>query len=206
MNPSRLPLLAALGAALAASACCTLPLALAAVGVGGAFASSLAVLEPYRPLFVTLAAGALGLAFWRSARAVAAPEAVASEGPDCACDDAPRHRTRWVLLAGATVAVAILVAAPALLSRTGPGSAEAVVQPVSVETEREVVVRIEGMTCEACARGVEATLGRTEGVLAASVGMTPPEARIRYDDTRTTPEALVEAVEALGYEAEIAGR
>ena len=204
MNPSRLPLLAALGAALAASACCTLPLALAAVGVGGAFASSLAVLEPYRPLFVALAVGALGVAFWRSARAT--PEAVASEGPDCACDDAPRHRTRWVLLAGATVAVAALVAAPALLSRETPTSAEAVVQPVSVETEREVVVRIEGMTCDACARGVEATLARTEGVLAASVGMTPPEARIRYDDVRTTPEALVEAIEALGYEADVAAR
>jgi copper chaperone CopZ len=62
------------------------------------------------------------------------------------------------------------------------------------------------MTCDACARGVEATLARTEGVLAASVGMTPPEARIRYDDVRTTPEALVEAIEALGYEADVAAR
>jgi copper chaperone CopZ len=181
-------------------------MALAAVGVGGAFASSLAVLEPYRPLFVTLAVGALGVAFWRSASAGTASETVTAEGPDCACDDASRHRTRWVLLVGTTIAVAALVAAPALLSRDTPTSADAVVQPVSVETEREVVVRIEGMTCDACARGVEATLARTEGVLAASVGMTPPEARIRYDDTRTTSEALVEAVEALGYEVEVVVR
>jgi copper chaperone CopZ len=92
------------------------------------------------------------------------------------------------------------------LSRATPTSPETVVQPVSVETEREVVVRIEGMTCDACARGVEATLARTEGVLAASVGMTPPEARIRYDYVRTTPEALVEAIETLGYEADVAAR
>ena len=48
------------------------------------------------------------------------------------------------------------------------------------------------MTCDACARGVEATLGRTEGVVSASVTMEPPEARIRFDEEVTTPENLID--------------
>lgn len=199
-------LVAALGAAFAASACCTLPLALAALGVGGAFASTFAAVEPYRGVFIGLAVVALAFAFWRSVGASTVPEVAEGGGPDCACDDAPRTRTRWALLVGAAVVVTMLVVAPAFLSRAVPRPTEEGGRPVSLKTDREVVVLIEGMTCTACARGVEATLGREVGVLAATVGMTPPEARIRYDSSRTTPEVVVETIAALGYDAEIVPR
>lgn len=199
---------AALGAAFAASACCTLPLLLVAVGVGGAFASSLAVLEPYRGVFVALAIGALGFAFWRGSKAEATPSDDASEegGPDCACDTPQRSGMRWTVLAGAAVVTVVLLAAPTLLSMTATQPGEANVQPVSLASEREAVVRIEGMTCAACARGVEASLGRTAGVVSAVITMEPPDARIRYDEALTTPEALAEAIESLGYETEIITR
>lgn len=193
-------LAAALGAAFAASACCTLPLLLAAVGIGGAFASSLAVLEPYRPVFVVLSVAALGFAFWRSGGTGGRAEA---EGPDCDCETPKRSRARWAVLGSAAVVIAALLVAPTLLSMTATQPAEANVQPVSLASEREAVVRIEGMTCAACARGVEATLGRTEGVVSAVVTMEPPEARIRYDEAVTTAEALAEAIEAMGYRAEV---
>ena len=83
---------------------------------------------------------------------------------------------------------------------------ESPVQQVSLASDREAVVRIDGMTCDACARGVEATLGRTEGVVSASVTMEPPEARIRFDEEVTTPEALAEVIASLGYETEIVSR
>jgi copper chaperone CopZ len=201
-------LAAALGAAFAASACCTLPLLLAAVGVGGAFASSLSVLEPYRGVFVTLAIAALGFAFWRSAKedGRAAENASGEADPDCACDAPQRSRARWTVLAGAAVVIAALLAAPTILSMTAPRPAETNVQPVSLASEREAVVRIEGMTCAACAQGIEASLGRAEGVVSVVVTMEPPEARIRYDEAVTTPEALAEAIESLGYETEIVPR
>jgi len=69
--------------------------------------------------------------------------------------------------------------------------------------EEEVVIRIEGMTCSACANGVAASLRRVEGVIEAEVSIEPPEAHIRYDTSETSTEALVEAIEELGYEAEI---
>src|SRR5690606_30509537 len=89
------------------------------------------------------------------------------------------------------------------LSVTEAQPGEANVQPVSLASEREAVVRIEGMTCAACARGVEATLQREAGVVSAIVTMEPPEARIRYDEAVTSAEALAEAIEAMGYRAEV---
>ena len=69
-------------AALAASTCCVLPLALGSLGLGGAFASNLAEMAPYQTAFrfrltalVVLAAG-----FWTAY----ARRPVTSEGAACA--------------------------------------------------------------------------------------------------------------------------
>ncbi len=73
----------------------------------------------------------------------------------------------------------------------------------NIAEEEEVVIQIEGMTCSACATGVAASLRRVEGVIEAEVSIEPPEAHIRFDPSETSAEALVEAIEDLGYEAEI---
>jgi len=51
-------------AALAASTCCVLPLALGALGVGGAVASTLTALAPFQTVFRVLAILLLGAGFW----------------------------------------------------------------------------------------------------------------------------------------------
>lgn len=62
--------------AVAASACCLLPLALFSLGIGGAWIANLTALAPYQPLFVTATAGFLGygfyLVYWKPVRACAA--------------------------------------------------------------------------------------------------------------------------------------
>ena len=63
-------LIGAVLSGVAATACCVLPLVLLALGVGGTWASRLAVLEPYRPLFVALTVLLLGFAFYRAYRPV----------------------------------------------------------------------------------------------------------------------------------------
>lgn len=52
-------------AAFGASACCFGPLALVAVGLGGAWAARLRLLEPLQPVFVGLTLLFLGVAFHR---------------------------------------------------------------------------------------------------------------------------------------------
>ncbi len=103
---SRLPrasLLAAVLAAVGASACCIGPLVLLGLGVGGAWIGTLTVLEPYRPVFIGLALLFLFLAYRRLYRA----PAVCAAGGACA-DPAPRHRQRLVFWAVAALMVALI--------------------------------------------------------------------------------------------------
>lgn len=56
-------MIAAVIMALGASLCCVGPLALLALGIGGTWISSLAALEPYRPVFIVITLVFLFLAF-----------------------------------------------------------------------------------------------------------------------------------------------
>jgi mercuric ion transport protein len=51
-------------AALAASSCCVLPLALFGLGVSGAWIGHLTRLAPYQPYFIAGTAGCLGFGYW----------------------------------------------------------------------------------------------------------------------------------------------
>ena len=80
------PLLAGGLAALLASACCLGPLVLLALGVSGAWIGNLTALEPYRPVFIVVAAGALVVAerrIWR-------PQSVCAPGEVCAVPQVQR--------------------------------------------------------------------------------------------------------------------
>lgn len=53
-------------AALGASSCCVLPLALAVAGISGAWIGGLTALAPYQPLFLGLGALLVGSGLWRT--------------------------------------------------------------------------------------------------------------------------------------------
>ena len=59
---------------------------------------------------------------------------------------------------------------------------------------------IEGMTCSSCAGRVEKSLNKLEGV-EATVNFATERATVSFDPERVAPEALVEAVEGVGYSA-----
>lgn len=50
--------------AILASSCCILPLVLISFGVSGAWIGNLTALEPYKPVFITIAVVFLGAGFW----------------------------------------------------------------------------------------------------------------------------------------------
>lgn len=50
--------------ALAATACCIVPLVLFTLGVGGAWMSNLTSLAPYQPYILALTVGCLGYGYW----------------------------------------------------------------------------------------------------------------------------------------------
>ncbi|WP_340818394.1 heavy metal translocating P-type ATPase [Methanolobus sp. WCC4] len=65
----------------------------------------------------------------------------------------------------------------------------------------KTVLEIEGMTCASCAKRVEDALGKTEGVVSASVNLPAEKAFVEYDPDITDMDALVKAVQDTGYGA-----
>ncbi|GIL03248.1 MAG: hypothetical protein BroJett030_31470 [Alphaproteobacteria bacterium] len=59
-------------AALAASSCCILPLALFSLGASGVWIGTLTALSPYQPFFIALSGVFLGAGYWRVYRKPAA--------------------------------------------------------------------------------------------------------------------------------------
>jgi Cu+-exporting ATPase len=59
------------------------------------------------------------------------------------------------------------------------------------------------MTCAACQAAVQRALSKEPGVLDASVNLMTESAAVTFDPARTTPDAIVGAIQRVGYEAEI---
>jgi len=186
-------LIGAVAAAVAASACCVLPLLLAVVGVGGAWVGSLTALEPYRPVFVALSVAALGFAVYREYRT--------SPGPECDCEVTVRDQTRRILLGFAVLAVLGLIVSPTIISLASQGSD--VPATVAESGLQEVTLELENMTCTSCEVTVREALERVEGVTVLQVMAEPPQAVVRYDSSRHSWEALVEATTSAGYPSRI---
>ena len=70
------------------------------------------------------------------------------------------------------------------------------------ETSRKLDLPVRGMTCASCANRVERNLNDLEGV-EATVNFATEHASVSYDEAAVSPEDLIAAVEAAGYEAEL---
>ena len=66
-----------------------------------------------------------------------------------------------------------------------------------------ITIPVTGMTCAGCQAGVQRALQRTPGVEDATVSLMTGSAAVRFDPAATTPQALVEAILATGYGAEL---
>lgn len=85
-------------AAILASTCCVGPLVLITLGFSGAWISNLTVLEPYRPIFISVAAVALFVAWWR----IWQPAVTCAPGQVCAV---PQIKRTYKFLFGLVVAL-----------------------------------------------------------------------------------------------------
>jgi len=65
----------------------------------------------------------------------------------------------------------------------------------------QVALKVQGMTCQGCARSVKKVLESVEGVQSADVSLDRGEARVVYDPGRASLERLKAAVAAAGYQA-----
>lgn len=100
--------------AIAASACCIVPLVLFSLGVSGAWIGQLTALSPYQPIFLTIAVGFLGYGYWLVYRK---PKITCTEGEACA-RPLPRVLVKlslWLATALALLALAWPLIVPLIL-------------------------------------------------------------------------------------------
>lgn len=179
----------ALVSAALASMCCILPLGL---GVAGLSTTAIAAFfEPLRPWFLALTGLLLSIGFYFALRRPI-------EGEACGTEWRRLTRLSKLTLWLSTVAVVALALFPTLAGVAGGGGSE-----LAPATASEVVeLRIDGMTCEACAAAVRDALLEVPGVVDAAVSFEEARARVRLRAERPpTVRALVAAVEEVGYGA-----
>jgi len=186
--------------AVAASVCCVVPLVLLALGISGAWVSSLTVLQPYRPIFIIVTLLFLGYAFYRVYRK---PKEEDCE-PGSYCANPKSDRINKIALWTVTLLVIGLLVFPYLVPMTSQAStATPVTTPVKTE---KVVLSVQGMTCNGCVLTVTKSLKKVDGVTDAMVTLEPPIAVVKYDPTEVSVEQLIETTTNAGYPSKVKER
>ncbi len=108
-------------------------------------------------------------------------------------------RTLSVLVAGLIIAFAAQGVSPA--HACGDEAPEQTKTPA--DAPAQAVLAVEGMTCDGCAGQLEGVLVKLDGVVAAVVSYDSASATIGYDPAKTTPSALIAAIEKAGYKAKV---
>jgi copper chaperone len=66
----------------------------------------------------------------------------------------------------------------------------------------KTLLNVSGMTCGNCVKKVETALNGLEGVEKAKVDLENASAKVKYDETKQSPESLSRAVTEAGYKSE----
>lgn len=185
----------ALTAAILASACCWLPLAL--VGTGASAAGAAGYFETYRPYFLALTVAILGFGFYFVY--VRKPRCAPGEG--CALPNPKVQRLNKITLWAATAMVVVVAAFPSygslLLGGDGQGAAAQAVASAPDSIERTYI--ISGMTCESCTAHVRSTIEALPGVQAVEVSYSGGMARVVFEPQAADDSAVSEAIKSIGY-------
>jgi len=179
----------ALASAGLASVCCIGPLVLTALGVGSLGLA--AGLTHYRPLFLALTGLVLAAGFYLTYRK---RSMVCADG-DCELRSGSRtmKAALWLITA-LTVGVATFPNWSAWVLARGPA-----VAPAGAET---IQLRVSGMDCTACTVAIKKSVEKVPGVYSASVDFDKQQAAV-LTDGKADPRAVLKAVAAAGYKAEI---
>ncbi|MGR3174730.1 MAG: mercuric transporter MerT family protein [Candidatus Scalindua sp.] len=181
-----------ISAAILASSCCVGPLIIAGLGIGsiGIFSS----LEKYRPVFMIITFAFIGMVFYFTYRTKKSDEC-------CDINKVKIDRIRKIVLWTITAVAVGLLLFPYVYGTFG--KSDSVVQ--MNDDLQKVVITVEGMTCEACAKSINSTLSKIQGVMAVSVSFEKKQAIVGFNNNvKDIPEnKLLTAIENIGYKTSI---
>jgi copper chaperone CopZ len=72
---------------------------------------------------------------------------------------------------------------------------------VSLAATKTTTFAVKGWTCGSCAASTRIALKKVDGVEDVKTDLEKAEVLVTYDDTRTAPDKMVQAIERLGYKA-----
>jgi len=78
--------------------------------------------------------------------------------------------------------------------------------PSALAKEAKAEFKVWGMSCGACAKGVEARLADLPGVKSAIVSYEDSSATVNYDDEKVTAAKIKKTIEQSGFKAEPKGK
>lgn len=177
-------------AAIAASSCCIPPVIALFAGIGGS-ASALSFMEPFRPYLIGLAVVAIGYAWYNYLKP--------KKADDCGCEiEKPKWFQTKGFLVGITLFAAISIAFPYYASIFYPNNKKEVVI-VSESNIQTVDFNVKGMTCASCEEHVKHAVNELEGIVSIETSYEKADAEVKFDNTKTSKEAIEKAINATGY-------
>lgn len=64
----------------------------------------------------------------------------------------------------------------------------------------QVVIQVQGMSCNHCVQAVESALMKLEGVTEAKVSLAEKNVTVQYDENKVSVDKMKEAIEDQGYD------
>lgn len=209
----------AIGAAVLASACCWLPLALLGLGLSAAGLAKFIV--GARWIFVGVAVVALAAGFYFTYR----HKSSCPPGEACATDKPPflQRLNRVMLWASAALVAAFALfpyySGPIIRAFAGSNHQIAAPRPLHRPINPQVgdhepaarnaspgvyFYHIKNMDCKACALGLQATLSRLPHVISAKVSYRRGAASVRAQPVLFDPQSVIKRMDAAGYKTTLA--
>ena len=185
----------AVGAAIAASACCTIPLLLVSAGFGGAWVSTLTAFEPWRPVFILSAVALFTAAFYRRSKVL--------KKPDCDCEPVENPNLKTGLMIFLAVGSLALITSPLYLPKAPMSNYDENTIVVEADDVVEVVLEIDGMTCSSCTTTVSKALSNLRGVVKTEVIYDSRQAIVQFDASRLSDVDLTRATANAGYPSRV---
>ncbi len=179
--------------AIAASLCCITPVLALIAGTSG-MASSFSWMEPFRPYLIGITVLVLGFAWYQKLKPRTAEEIA------CACeeDEKPSFWQSRKFLFIVTVFAVLMLAFPYYSPIFYPDNKKEVVI-VNAADIQTIQLDIEGMTCKTCDSHVAHAAQEVDGVIEAKADHTTGKAEVKFDNTKTSKEAVIRAIDKTSY-------
>lgn len=183
--------------AFAASLCCITPVLALFSGATG-IASTFSWMEPYRPYLIGLTIAVLAFAWYQKLK----PNVFRTKQAaiDFACEeDKPSSWQSKKFLGIVTVLAFLLMAFPSYSKIFFPKTPATQVIVVDKGNIQQVKLNIGGMDCESCTRPINLALSKVPGVLEYSTNYKDGSSLVKFDHSKASNQAIVNAVNETGY-------